>query len=80
MATVSAAATAKKIITNVEKVIIGKRQELILAVLKGDERFSGFLITYRNEPELVVNTTVDAASLVEKIDGMKPGGGAALRM
>jgi MoxR-like ATPase len=33
MPTVSAAATAKKIITNVEKVIIGKRQELILAVV-----------------------------------------------
>lgn len=52
--------------------------ELVLNLLPGEEKFSGYLISYGNEAELLVNTTTDAEKLVEKIRKMKPGGGAAL--
>ncbi len=52
--------------------------ELVLNLLPGDPRFSGYLITYGNEkPELQVDTTSDSEKLVEKIRKFKPGGGAA---
>ena len=53
-------------------------QELVLALLPNDKKFSGYLISYSNEPELQVNTTSDPEKLVEKIRKMKPTGGAAL--
>lgn len=52
--------------------------ELVWALLPGDKRFSGFLITYANDAELVVNTTDDSEKIVERIRKLKPGGGAAL--
>jgi len=52
--------------------------ELVLALLPGDKRFSGYLISYGNDAELLVNTTSDSEKIVEKIRKMKPGGGAAL--
>jgi Ca-activated chloride channel homolog len=52
--------------------------ELVLHILPGDKKFSGFLISYSNEPELQVNTTSDAAGMVEKLRKMKPGGGSSL--
>jgi len=52
--------------------------ELVLNLLPGDKKFSGYLITYGNEAELQVNTTTEADKLVEKIRKLKPGGGAAL--
>ena len=52
--------------------------ELVLTLLPGDPRYSGYLITYGSEkPELQVDTTSDSEKLVEKIRKMKPGGGAA---
>jgi len=52
--------------------------ELVLTLLPGDKRFSGYLVGYNTEAELLVNTTSDSEKLVEKIRKMKPGGGAAL--
>jgi VWFA-related protein len=52
--------------------------ELVLNLLPGDKKYSGYLISYSNEPELQVNTTTQSDKLVEKLTKMKPGGGAAL--
>ena len=52
--------------------------ELVWNLLPGDEKFSGYLIAYGNEAELLVNTTTDSEKLAEKIRKLKPGGGAAL--
>jgi hypothetical protein len=54
-------------------------EELVYTLLPGgDERFSGYLITYTDLPELVVNTTQDSQVIVDRIRKLKPGGGAAL--
>ncbi len=53
-------------------------QELVLTLLPGDEKYSGYLISYSSDAELVVNTTSDPEPLLDKIRKMKPGGGAAL--
>jgi VWFA-related protein len=52
--------------------------ELVLNLLPGDSKFSGYLVTYGNEAELAVNTTSDAEPMVDKLRKVKPGGGAAL--
>jgi len=52
--------------------------ELILNLLPGDKRYSGYLITYGNEPELVADTSPDSEKMVQKLSKMKPGGGSAL--
>ena len=52
--------------------------ELIQGLLPGEKKYSGYFITYGNEAELVVNTTSDPEKMVEKVQTMKPGGGAAL--
>ncbi len=52
--------------------------ELILNLLPGDKKFSGYLITYGNEAELQVNTTSDSEKMVQKLAKMKPAGGSAL--
>jgi len=52
--------------------------ELVLNLLPGDKKYSGYLISYSNEPELQVNTTSESDKLVEKLSKMKPGGGSAL--
>ena len=52
--------------------------ELVLTLLPGDRKFSGYLIGYSNEAELLANTTHDPEKLIDKIRKMKPGGGAAL--
>ncbi|MSV28950.1 MAG: VWA domain-containing protein [Bryobacterales bacterium] len=52
--------------------------ELVLNLLPGDKKFSGYLISYGNDAELLVNTTSDSEPIVERIRKMKPGGGAAL--
>jgi Ca-activated chloride channel homolog len=52
--------------------------DLILTLMPGDPKFSGYLISYANEAELAVNTTTDPEKLLEKLRKMKPGGGAAL--
>ena len=52
--------------------------ELVWNLLPGDERYSGYLVSYANEAELLVNTTTDSEKLADKIRKMKPGGGSAL--
>jgi VWFA-related protein len=52
--------------------------DLMLNLLPVDKQYSGYLITYGNEPELIVNTTADSEKMVEKIHKMKPAGGSAL--
>jgi VWFA-related protein len=52
--------------------------ELVLNLLPGDKKYSGYLIAYSNEAELAVNTTSDSEPIVEKLHKLKPGGGAAL--
>jgi VWFA-related protein len=52
--------------------------ELMLNLLPLEKRFSGYLITYGNEPELVSDTSTDSEKMVEKLRKMKPGGGSAL--
>jgi VWFA-related protein len=52
--------------------------ELVLNLLPGDKKYSGYLISYANEPELQVNTTTDSDKLVEKLSKMRPGGGSSL--
>jgi len=57
-------------------------EDLISATLepqgKTDKRFSGYLIGYGSEAELMVNTTGDPEILLEKVRKLKPGGGSAL--
>ncbi len=52
--------------------------ELVLNLLPGDKKFSGYLISYANEAELQVNTTTESDKLVERLRKLKPGGGSAL--
>ena len=52
--------------------------EMALNMLPGDKKYSGYLISYGNDAELLVNTTTDAEPIVEKMRKLKPGGGAAL--
>jgi len=52
--------------------------ELVWGLLPGDKHFSGYLIGYSNEAELMVNTTWDGEKIVDKVRKIKPGGGAAL--
>jgi VWFA-related protein len=52
--------------------------ELMLNLLPGDKRYSGYLISYGTKAELVTNTSSDAEAMVRKVEEMKPGGGAAL--
>jgi VWFA-related protein len=52
--------------------------ELVLNLLPNDPKYSGYLIAYGSEAELLANTTTDSEKIVEKIRKMKPGGGAAL--
>ena len=52
--------------------------ELIWALLPGDPQYTGYLISYSNEAELLVNTTSDSEKLVSAVRRMRPGGGAAL--
>lgn len=52
--------------------------ELMLNLLPGDKKYSGYLITYGNEPELIADTSSDSEKMVEKLRRIKPGGGSAL--
>ena len=53
-------------------------QEMVLNLMPGDKKFSGYLLSAGNEAELLVDTTTDSEKLVSKIGKMKPGGGVAL--
>jgi VWFA-related protein len=57
-------------------------EDLISATLepegKPDKRYSGYLIGYGSEAELMVNTTADPEVLLARVRKLKPGGGSAL--
>ncbi len=53
-------------------------KELIWTLLPDDPRYSGYLITYTHEAVLSVDTTIHGDELTERLDKVKPGGGAAL--
>jgi len=53
--------------------------ELVQNLIPGDNpKFSGYLIGYSNEAELLVNTNTDPEPMVQKLQKLKPSGGAAL--
>ena len=52
--------------------------ELMFTLLPGDKKYSGYLIGYSTEAEVMVNTTSEAEPIAEKLRKVKPGGGAAL--
>ena len=53
--------------------------ELVQNLVPGDNpKFSGYLIGYSNEAELLVNTNTDPEPMVQKLQKLKPAGGAAL--
>jgi Ca-activated chloride channel family protein len=52
--------------------------ELANTLLPGDKRYSGYLIGYGSDAELMVNTTIDGEKIMDKIRKLKPGGGSAL--
>jgi VWFA-related protein len=52
--------------------------EMVWNLLPGDKRYSGYLIGYSNDAELLMNTTSDSDKIADKVRKMKPGGGSAL--
>ncbi|HVW07359.1 MAG TPA: VWA domain-containing protein [Bryobacteraceae bacterium] len=52
--------------------------ELMRSLLPGDKRYSGYLITYGTDAELAVDTNIDPEAMVQKLNRVKPAGGAAL--
>ena len=53
--------------------------ELVQNLIPGDNpKFSGYLIGYANDAELMVNTTTDPEPMVQKLQKVKPSGGSAL--
>lgn len=53
--------------------------ELVQNLIPGDNpKFSGYLIGYSNSADLLIDTGTDPEPMVEKLQKMKPSGGAAL--
>jgi len=53
--------------------------ELVQNLIPGDNpKYSGYLIGYSNDAELLVNTTTDPEPMVQKLEKLKPSGGSAL--
>lgn len=53
-------------------------EELVQNLLPGDQKYSGYLITYGQTAEVAVDTNHDPESIVAKVRKLKPGGGSAL--
>lgn len=53
-------------------------KEMVWGLLPNDKNYTGYLISFSNTAELLVNTTWDPDKLTTQVDRMKPGGGAAL--
>lgn len=53
-------------------------RELVWQLLPGDKKYSGYLIGYSTDAELMVNTTTDSDKITDRIAKLKPSGGAAL--
>jgi Ca-activated chloride channel family protein len=53
--------------------------ELVQNLIPGDNpKYSGYLISYSNDAELIVNTSSDPEPMVQKLEKLKPSGGSAL--
>jgi VWFA-related protein len=52
--------------------------ELMRSLMPGDPRYSGYLITYGTDAEVAVDTDHDPEAMVQKLNRVKPAGGAAL--
>ncbi len=52
--------------------------DLVDTLLPGDKKYSGFLIGYTTQPDLMVDTTSDPEKIVAALRRAKPGGGSAL--
>jgi VWFA-related protein len=53
-------------------------RDLIWTLLPGDQKFSGYLISYSTDATLEVDTTRDGNKLADRVAQLKPSGGAAL--
>ncbi len=51
--------------------------EMVLALLPGGDQFAGYLIGFNTQAEVMVDTTNDPEAIVEKLNKVSPGGGAA---
>jgi VWFA-related protein len=51
--------------------------ELVWNLLPGDKRYTGYLVTYTDNAQMVVNTTWDSDKITDQIKKLKPGGGAS---
>ena len=56
----------------------GAAIDLVDTLLPGDKKYSGYLIGYTTQADLMVNTTSDPEAIVGRMRTLKPGGGAAL--
>ena len=52
--------------------------EMVVNLLPGDRKYSGYMVGYSTEAEVMVNTTSDSDPIVSKLSKVTPGGGAAL--
>ena len=53
-------------------------RDLIWDLLPGNQKYSGYLISYGTEATLDVDTTTDGTKLADRVAKMKPGGGSSL--
>jgi len=52
-------------------------EDMVLQMLPDNPKYSGYLIGYGYESEVMVNTTTDPEKILERLRKLKPGGGAA---
>jgi VWFA-related protein len=52
-------------------------EDMVLQMLPDNPKYSGYLIGYGNESEVMVNTTTDPEKILDRLRKLKPGGGAA---
>jgi len=52
--------------------------ELVYNLMPGEQKYSGYLISYSTQAEIVVNTTTDPEKLTAKLRKMRPSGGSSL--
>jgi VWFA-related protein len=53
-------------------------KQLIWGLLPNDPNYQGYLISYKTEAEVNMDTTADPDKLTDQVDRLQPGGGAAL--
>ncbi len=53
-------------------------KELVWALMPGEKKYSGYLIGYHQEAELMVNTTWESDKITDRVSKLKPSGGSSL--